>query len=127
MSGKRVLIVDDHPVNRKLPAMLLRGANWICDEASNGIEALELLAHNHYDAVLLDISMPELSGDEVCRRIRANEHTRDLLVIAYTAHAMDDTRTAILASGFDALLTKPINKQGLLDALATVRHPEKNP
>jgi CheY-like chemotaxis protein len=127
MPGKRVLIVDDHPVNRKLPAMLLRGQDWICDEASNGLEALDMLAHNRYDAVLLDISMPELSGDEVCRRIRANDHTRDLLVIAYTAHALDDARAAILAAGFDALLTKPINKQGLLDALATVRHQEKNP
>lgn len=123
MSSRRVLIVDDHPVNRQLPAMLLRGTDWACDSAASGEEALAKLNAAPYDVVLLDISMPDLSGDEVCRRIRADARFSKLRVIAYTAHAMEEARNSILAAGFDSLLTKPISKQTLFDALdgVTVR------
>lgn len=123
MSNRRVLIVDDHPVNRQLPAMLLRGTDWACDSAASGEEALAKLNAAPYDVVLLDISMPDLSGDEVCRRIRADARFSKLRVIAYTAHAMEEARNSILAAGFDSLLTKPISKQTLFDALdgVTVR------
>lgn len=117
MSNRRVLIVDDHPVNRQLPGMLMRGTDWQCDTAASGEEALAKLNAGQFDVVLLDISMPDLSGDEVCRRIRADERLKTLRVIAYTAHAMEEARASILAAGFDGLLTKPISKQTLFDAL----------
>ncbi len=97
--------------------MLLRGTDWQCDTASSGEEALAKLNAKTYDVVLLDISMPDLSGDEVCRRIRADARFKSLRVVAYTAHAMEEARTSILAAGFDALLTKPISKQTLFEAL----------
>ena len=123
MSNRRVLIVDDHPVNRQLPGMLMRGTDWQSDTAASGEEALTKLNAGSYDVVLLDISMPDLSGDEVCRRIRADARFSKLRVIAYTAHAMEEARNSILAAGFDSLLTKPISKQTLFDALdgVTVR------
>lgn len=124
MSDKRILIVDDHPVNRKLPAMLLRGSGWECNEVSGGAEALLALHKGSYMAVLLDISMPGMSGDEVCRRIRADEKLRHLHIVAYTAHANEDARITILGAGFDGLLTKPISKQALLDALAPAEKKE---
>ena len=117
MTTRRVLIVDDHPVNRQLPEILLRNSGWQCEAVASGEEALSRIAAGAFDAVLLDISMPDLSGDEVCRRIRADNRFAKLRVIAYTAHAMEEERTSILAAGFDALLTKPISKQTLLAAL----------
>lgn len=117
MTSRRVLIVDDHPVNRQLPGMLLRGTDWQCETAASGEEALAKLDASAYDVVLLDISMPGLSGDEVCRRIRDDARFKTLRVIAYTAHAMEEARASILAAGFDALLTKPISKQTLFEAL----------
>ena len=119
MTSRRVLIVDDHPVNRQLPGMLLRGTDWQCDTASSGEEALAKLNTTNYDVVLLDISMPDLSGDEVCRRIRADVRIKTLRVIAYTAHAMEEARASILAAGFDGLLTKPISKLTLFEALGS--------
>jgi len=119
LTSRRVLIVDDHPVNRQLPGMLLRGTDWQCDTASSGEEALAKLNTTNYDVVLLDISMPDLSGDEVCRRIRADVRFKTLRVIAYTAHAMEEARASILAAGFDGLLTKPISKLTLFEALGS--------
>jgi CheY-like chemotaxis protein len=119
LTSRRVLIVDDHPVNRQLPGMLLRGTDWQCDTASSGEEALAKLNTTNYDVVLLDISMPDLSGDEVCRRIRADVRIKTLRVIAYTAHAMEEARASILAAGFDGLLTKPISKLTLFEALGS--------
>lgn len=120
MSERRVLIVDDHPINRTLAAVLLRGSDWVCEQAGSGEEALQKLAANHYDCVLLDISMPEMSGEEVCRRVRADERFKGLRVIAYTAHTMKDEQEQILAAGFDALLIKPINKAILLETINAV-------
>lgn len=118
----RVLVVDDHPVNRLLVGVLLREAGYEVAEAENGMQALDKLRQQAYDIVLLDISMPDMSGDEVCRRIRADAGLRGLKVIAYTAHALDGERDQILASGFDGLLTKPISRASLHAALGI---PEK--
>jgi two-component system, chemotaxis family, chemotaxis protein CheY len=117
VAAGKLLVVDDHPVNRKLATVLLRGTGWDCDEADSGEEALAKLSHGHYDCVLLDISMPGMSGDEVCRHIRADGGLKDLRVIAYTAHTMREEQQNILAAGFDALLIKPINKAALLESL----------
>jgi CheY-like chemotaxis protein len=118
MAEKNVLIVDDHPINRTLAAVLLRGTEWACDQATCGQDALEKLNSKKYDCVLLDISMPDMSGEEVCKHIRGSETLKGLHVIAYTAHTMKEEQTQILAAGFDALLIKPINKAALLEMLA---------
>ena len=70
--------------------------------------------------MLLDISMPDMSGEEVCKQIRASDTLKDLHVIAYTAHTMKEEQDQILAAGFDALLIKPINKAVLLEMLSAV-------
>jgi len=117
---KQVLVVDDHPINRTLATVLLRGSEWVCDQATCGSEALAKLAEKKYDCVLLDISMPDMSGEEVCRQIRATEALKGLRVIAYTAHTMREEQEHILAAGFDALLIKPISKAILLETLNAV-------
>jgi putative two-component system response regulator len=118
--NKRLLIVDDHPVNRRLPGMLLRDFPWQCSEAESGEAALIALRqtlNEPYDCVLLDISMPEISGIDVCAIIKASADLKHLRIIAYTAHAFSDTVKKIMAAGFDAILVKPITRKSLLAAL----------
>lgn len=110
---KRVLIVDDNEINRRLAVALLKKRGWETEEAESGGAALARLAAAPFDCVLLDISMPGMDGEEVCRRIRANPALAGLRVIAYTAHAMASEKTRILQAGFDDILVKPITSNSL--------------
>jgi CheY-like chemotaxis protein len=112
----KVLIVDDNEVNRILPRALLERLGVGVAEAPDGEAALARLAAEAFDAVLLDISMPGLSGIEVCRRLRAEPATRTLRVVAYTAHAGEASASEIMAAGFDDLLVKPIRRDTLMKA-----------
>ena len=112
--NKRVLVVDDTELNRKLAAAILRRFGWQADEASGGQEALDMLtAEDSYQLVLLDIKMPGMSGEEVCKSIRANPLTATLPLIAYTAHALEDEVDSFLSLGFNAVLIKPISLETL--------------
>lgn len=115
---RRTLVVDDNAINRKLAVALLKRRGWETEEADNGVAALKRLAESApFDSVLLDISMPEMDGEEVCRRIRASAEWAGLRVVAYTAHAMESERQRIMSAGFDSILIKPISAQDLLRAL----------
>ncbi len=83
-------------------------------EYETGMAALEGLEKERPDLVLLDVSLPEMDGTEVLRRIRANEKLRGLPVIALTAHAMSGDREKYLNAGFDDYVTKPIVDETLL-------------
>jgi len=111
---KRVLIVDDVAVNRKLAAAMLKKRGWDIVEVDCGPAALEKLASETFDYVLLDISMPGMSGDEVCRLIRSAEATKNLHVVAYTAHALESEKAEIMAAGFDDIIIKPVTIDTLL-------------
>jgi two-component system, chemotaxis family, chemotaxis protein CheY len=115
---RRTLVVDDNAVNRKLAVALLKRRGWQTEEAENGRIALHKLAASaSFDSVLLDISMPELDGEEVCRRIRASSEWQALRVVAYTAHAMESEKQRIMSAGFDDILIKPITAGDLARAL----------
>ena len=113
----RILIVDDVPSNRILAASMLKRLGWDTCLASDGPEALEMLAMETVDAILLDISMPKLSGDEVCRKIRRDPALAGLPVVAYTAHGLDEEISQILSAGFDCILVKPVNLHDLQQAI----------
>jgi CheY-like chemotaxis protein len=113
----KVLIVDDQRVNRTLPAVLLKQKGCEVQEAECGADALQLLATQVFDAILLDVSMPGISGTELCRELRARPDFAAVRIVAYTAHALPGERADILAAGFDDILIKPINRQVLLAAL----------
>ncbi|MFM9968804.1 MAG: response regulator [Burkholderiales bacterium] len=117
MIPKRVLVVDDHPVNRLVVKLILDPAGHLVVLAESGEEALERLAEGKFDAVLLDISMPGMSGEATYRRIRENPTCAGVRIIAYTAHALDSQRLELLDQGFDEVLTKPISRQSLFAAL----------
>ena len=115
---RHVLIVDDVATNRMLPAMILRGQGDVVYECVEGSEALELLAQAPITHVLLDISLPKVSGVEVCRQIRQTAAWQHLRLIAYTAHGMEQQTHAFLAAGFDDVLVKPIRRDDLLRSLS---------
>jgi len=114
---KRILVVDDNAVNRKLALALLKKRGWQGEEVDGGEAALERLAGGGFDGVLLDINMPGMDGEEVCRRIRANCTLSALRVVAYTAHAMESEMERFMGTGFDAILIKPVTIQSLQTAL----------
>lgn len=115
---KHALVVDDNIVNRKLAVAMLKKQGWTCEEVDSGDAALALLAQRaDFDCVLLDISMPGLTGDEVCRRLRTMEQTRSLTIIAYTAHALESEKAEIMSAGFDDILIKPVSLENLVAKL----------
>lgn len=111
---RRVLVVDDNAVNRKLATAILKRRGWEVEEVDNGFSALELLKASTFDYVLLDISMPGIDGEEVCRRLRQMEHTKGLYVVAYTAHALETEKQRIMEAGFNDIVIKPITMDLLL-------------
>lgn len=114
---KRVLVVDDNAINRKLAVTLLKKRGWQTAEADCGQAALATLAEAEFDAVLLDISMPGMDGETVCRQIRADGRLAGLYVVAYTAHAMEREKQSIMAAGFNNILIKPVTMAALESAL----------
>jgi len=110
---KKIAVVEDNPDNRLLVRVILDSLYEVA-EYETGSSALEGLQKDIPDLVLLDVSLPEMDGTEVLRRIRADTRLRDLPVIAHTAHAMATDREKFLAAGFDDYVSKPIVDENLL-------------
>jgi CheY-like chemotaxis protein len=110
---KQIAVVEDNPDNRLLVRVILEPRYQVTDY-ENGFAALEGLGEQKPDLVLLDVSLPEMDGAEVLRRIRADPRLRHLPVIALTAHAMSGDREKFLAEGFDDYISKPIVDETLL-------------
>jgi len=120
-SNLRVLLVDDHPINRKIAALFLRPFNMRIVEAENGIEALAALEREPFDLVLLDIHMPKMDGPTVFSRIRAGSADwADVPVIALTADAMSGDRERYLAMGMSGYLSKPLAERDLMSEVTRV-------
>jgi signal transduction histidine kinase/DNA-binding response OmpR family regulator len=117
-TGKRVLLVEDNEINREVARELLTLAGLEVVEAVNGYAALDAIAAQRFDAVLMDVQMPELDGVETVKAIRAQEHLASLPVIAMTAHAMLGDRERFLDCGMSDYIAKPIDEEQLLAVLA---------
>ena len=114
---KKIAVVEDNPDNRLLVQVILEPLYEVV-EYETGFAALEGLPKEKPDLVLLDISLPEMDGAEVLRRIRADAQLRTLPVIALTAHAMSGDREKFIRAGFNDYVTKPIvDEKVLLDAI----------
>lgn len=109
--NRSALVVDDVPTNRILARALLAKLGWQVDEAAGGEAALTMATQRNYRLILLDISMPGMSGTETCTALRAQAGGDSLYILAYTAHAFADERAQFLAAGFDDVVVKPVNLQ----------------
>src|SRR5438093_2380523 len=110
----KILVVDDTPKNVKLLADLLTIKGYTVVTAASGAEALKQVEAEKPDLVLLDVVMPEMSGYEVCRKIRENPEAGILPVVMVTALDPSEERIKGLDAGADDFLTKPINQAELL-------------
>lgn len=110
---KIIGLVEDNPDNRLLMQAIL-GELYKVVEYESGREALAGFARNKPDLVIMDISLPGMDGPEVLQRMRADEHLRDLPVIALTAHAMTGDHEKYIAMGFNDYLAKPIVDENIL-------------
>ena len=118
----RILLAEDNVVNQKLALRLLQQMGYRADLASNGIEAIECIARQPYDVVLMDVQMPEMDGLEATRRITAKWPAGARpRIVAMTANAMQGDREDCIAAGMDDYMTKPIRVDQLVVSLAETR------
>lgn len=110
----RALVVEDNPDNMKLITWILEDEGYAFDTATTAEDGLDLIEATDYDIVLMDISLPGISGEDATRRLRADPRHATLPIIAVTAHAIRGEEESILASGVDALVTKPIDEAELV-------------
>jgi signal transduction histidine kinase/CheY-like chemotaxis protein/HPt (histidine-containing phosphotransfer) domain-containing protein len=120
MAGVRILLAEDHPINRLVVRELLEHVGILVDTAVNGKEAVAAVAgaQTPYDAVLMDVQMPEMNGYDATRAIRKLPGCQSLPIIALTAHALVEERARCLAAGMDDHLAKPIDPGLLYQTLA---------
>jgi len=118
LSGLRVLLVEDNEINRRLAVSVLETAGIKVDAARNGREAVEAVGDKKYEAVLMDIHMPEIDGYVATRIIRQKPGCAQLPIIAMTADAMGNTQEKCLAVGMNDYIAKPIDTHQLFTVLA---------
>jgi len=116
-AGRSVLLVDDDPVNRLVVDSLLREAGLHVALANDGIEAVELVARQPVDVILMDMQMPRLDGPDATRRIRQIPHAATVPIVALTANAFEQDRERCLAAGMDDFITKPIEARDLFETV----------
>jgi len=109
-----ILIVEDNPIIRKIHTLLLQALDHQVHVAENGRCALQLHLSNLYDAILLDIGLPDIDGVEVARTMRLRERDRKKTpIIAITTHSGIDFKARCLEIGINRMVQKPINKDDL--------------
>jgi two-component system, cell cycle response regulator DivK len=117
MAETQVLVVEDNDMNMKLFRDVLQATGYRTLEAPTGAAALALAAQHRPDLVLMDIQLPDIDGVEALLRLRADERTASIPVVALTAQAMRGDRETFLAAGFDGYLSKPVNVAEFLGAV----------
>ncbi len=118
MAGAQVLVVEDNEKGMKLFRDVLAATGYRTLEATTGEQAFELAFEHRPDLVLMDIQLPDIDGVEVLRRLRANERTASISVVALTAQAMHGDRERFLDAGFDDYVPKPVDIAALVATVA---------
>jgi CheY-like chemotaxis protein len=120
----RILVAEDNAVNQKLALRMLEQIGYRADVASNGIEAVESVERQQYDAVLMDVQMPEMDGLQATRAIRKLKISQPH-IIAMTANALQGDREMCLAAGMQDYISKPVNVNELIQSLSRVKKAHK--
>jgi len=114
MAGEQILVVEDNEKSMKLFRDVLQATGYRTLEATTGGQAVKLASEQGPDLVLMDIRLPDSDGVEALGRLRADERTAAIPVLAVTAQAMEGDRDRFLAAGFDGYISKPVNVVELL-------------
>jgi CheY-like chemotaxis protein len=125
-AGKRILVVEDHVVNRKVAMKMLERLGYQADAVASGIEALDALERARYDLILMDCQMPEMDGYQATREIRRRyPPPQHIPIVAVTAHALEGDRQKCLDAGIDDYLSKPFLPEQLAGKIESglVSHP----
>ena len=111
---KSILIVEDNEKNLKLVRDVLQFKGYKTFEAMTGAEGVRLAKEHPFDLILMDILLPDMDGIDALGQIRANESAGKVPVLAVSASVMPDEQQKIVASGFDAYITKPLNMKSFV-------------
>lgn len=114
--GQQALVVEDNSVNQRVMLGMLKRLGWDAEVASNGLEALELLARQDYPVVLMDLQMPVLDGLETTRRIRQQSLPQPYIIVV-TANAFLEVKETVRQAGANDILTKPLHLEELAASL----------
>jgi two-component system, cell cycle response regulator DivK len=118
MAAPQILVVEDNDKNMRLFRDVLLATGHRTLEANTGGQAVELAIAHVPDLVLMDVQLPDIDGVQALARLRADQRTTTVPVVALTAQAMEGDRERFLAAGFDGYLSKPVN---VADLVATVK------
>ncbi len=118
MAAERVLIAEDNEMSMKLFRDVLRASGYETLEATTGEQAIELATQQTPDLVLMDVRLPGIDGLTALRRLREDERTAAMPVVAVTAQAMAGDRERFLEAGFNGYVSKPVN---LMEFIGTVQ------
>jgi two-component system, cell cycle response regulator DivK len=119
MRPKTILIVEDNTLNMKLWNDILEAQGYALLKTASGVEAVEIARQDRPDLILLDLRLPDISGFDVARSLKADEVTRSIPVIALTAFASTEHQRQALASGCDGYISKPVNVINFLQTVKT--------
>jgi len=108
-----ILAVDDHPVNLKLIRVLLLGEGFDVRTADDAESALAAIEASSPHLILMDLQLPGMDGFELTRRLKSDESTREIVILAMTAYAMKGDEERALAAGCDGYLSKPLDTRAL--------------
>jgi two-component system cell cycle response regulator DivK len=117
-NNKKILIVEDNEINAKLYIGLFESEGYTIVHSAHGLDTLDLAREHDPDAIILDIQLPEVSGLEHARNLKADEQLKHIPIIAVTAFAMKGDEERIMESGCDAYLAKPVPTSVLLETVA---------
>ncbi len=120
MANELILIVEDNEKNRKLARDVLQFHGYRILEAENAEDGIRLAKENLPALILMDFHLPGMSGIEALQTLRADEATRGIPAIAFTASAMTEDRKRIMEAGFEGLQTKPIHVKDFVQAIKDV-------
>ena len=112
-----VLLIEDNELNRDMLKRRLERKEFIVSCAEDGQSGIDMAKNEMPDIILLDLSLPVIDGWNVARQLKADANTKDIPIIALTAHAMKGDREKALDAGCDEYDTKPVNLEGLLDKM----------
>ena len=119
LAGKNILVVDDNKLNQKILIFVLQKNGATVKTADNGLEAIECMLFERFDAIVMDIQMPEMDGLEASVYIK-NEMGIDVPIIGLTANNVEDEREKWMAAGMDSCMSKPFEPAELCELIVQI-------